>query len=351
VRKELEERLSGIFKTYEMLDNAEFLLSADTARIKRMAAQYKQSLEEFLFLLIDERLIERVSYEAAKKYADTMAKYMRNGTLKKVRIDRQKLVDNLLEMWQSQAASIAARSAANLNAKGAQFKALSIAMQVPEERLREIEKQNIAAVRIDGKLYKHQELGKLWERMNKAYGTLDTIQYNNGTNYPLRSYVDMRETTTEAETHRATTLIEGAADGMWFCTTNKTGTTDSCLVYEAKIMFLSDEARSQAIEHYGDLPQFANMQTWQQVVSGPTHMGKPGCQHILRVVPLQFYAKGKALETIRASASGAQPEKVNERNYFEKATGQKFVSQSSEPKKRYKEIPPVAQSKGRSTIA
>ncbi|MBK7363020.1 MAG: hypothetical protein IPJ01_12050 [Micavibrio sp.] len=322
----LKKRLSEFFDKYKNLDDAQYLLSHNLGYIKRLAASYKTDLSEFLFLLIDEKTIARASYEAANAYSKAIAAQIKSGALKKTLLDRGKLVDSLLETWRAQADSIAANQSNNLYAKGAQFQALATAAEIPAQRAAEIGANEITAARIGGKFYQYRELNSIWERMNESYGQRDTIQFRNGVNYPLRSYVDGRQNTTEAETHRAATIIEASADGVWFGTTNKTGTTDSCIFHEGETFFMNDEARTQATEKYGNLPALQSMRTWAEIVADKTHMGKFNCKHVVRPVMLQFYAEKRAVDALNGLEFQTVPKKINEQKVFEQATGRKWVS-------------------------
>jgi hypothetical protein len=187
--------------------------------------------------------------------------------------------------------------------------------------------------------------------MNKSYGTTDTIQFRNGANYPIRAYVDARQLTTEAEAHRMATIIEASADGVWFGTTNRTGTTDSCLFHEGEIFFLSEEARAQAYARYGQLPELRAMRTWQEIVADKTHMGKFGCKHIVRPMMLQFMSDKKAIEEIKAAPQQEIPKKIDERKIFEQATGRKWKEPERVERERYTPITPLGEQPKRYTIA
>lgn len=338
---ELEKRLDLLFNRYAALDNAEYLLSSNLAQIKGLADRYKVDLADILFSLIDEKTIAQVTAQAAHDYAKTLAAQIKSGAINKAVLDRRKLVEGLLETWKAQADSIAANSAGNLYAKGAQFQAVAVSAKIPLQRVAEIAANEITSATIGGVQYNYRALSSLWEQMNKAYGQRDTIQFRNGTNYPLRTYVDARKITTRAEAHRAATIIEASSDGLWFGTTNKTGTTDSCIYHEGEIFFLSDEARAQAVAKYGNRPELARMSTWQEIVADKTHMGKFGCKHIVRPMTLQFKSEEKALQTLSENPPQAVPEKIDEKKVFEMATGREWVNPESKPRNpNYEPIQP-----------
>jgi hypothetical protein len=346
-----EKRLAEILQRAKALDNAEYILTRNAADIVSFARYYGQELAQFLFDLLDERVIRRATMQAAQDYAKSLANAIKSGALRKRMMNRQALIDSLLQMWRAQAESIATSNAQRMSAKAIQFQALSVAAEIPAERLKEIESLNITAARIGGKLYKYKDLSSLWDRMNKSYGTTDTIQFRNGANYPLRTYVDARQLTTEAEAHRMATIIEASADGVWFGTTNRTGTTDSCLFHEGEIFFLSEEARAQAYARYGQLPELRAMRTWQEIVDDKTHMGKFGCKHIVRPMMLQFMSDKKAIEKIKSSPQPEIPKKIDERKIFEQATGRKWQEPERTEKERYTPIAPIGEQPKRYTIA
>jgi hypothetical protein len=349
---ELARRLDEIFFRYSALDNADFLLSTNLGRIRALADAYKTDMAGFLFSVMDTGTVSRAVESAARAYASALAAQIQNGTLFKKYLDRRGLIESLLETWRAQADSIAANQAGNLYAKGAQFKTLAVAAEIPAQRIADIAAQALPSVNIAGTAYNYAALSTLWERMNDTYGQRDTVQFRNGVNYPLRSYVDGRTITTEAETHRAATIIEASADGLWFGTTNKTGTTDSCIYHEGEIFFLSDAARDEARQKYGDAPEIANMRTWFEIVSDRTHMGKFNCKHIIRPATIQFRSNARALEIIRERQPDPVPKKIDERKVFELATGRKWQPETvKQTRPNYAPISPQGERPQAYTIA
>lgn len=349
---DLNKRMNDLFVRGSALDDAEFLLANNLARIKDIARQYGVSVADFLYSIIDPATVAKITENAARDYAASLARQIKSGALKKQVLNRRALVDSVLATWRAQADGIAKTIEGNLFAKAAQFKALSIAAQLPLQRVSEIGENVITSTNIAGTQYNYNQLSDLWKRMNASYGTRDTLQFRNGVNYPLRSYVDARRVTTDAETHRMATVVEASADGVWFGTTNKTGTTDSCIYSEGSIFFMNDEARTQAVAKYGNLPEFARMRTWPEIVADKTHMGKFNCRHIVRPVPIQFFSDDKALKEIQNNLPRAIPKKIDERKIFEDVTGRKFEDNVIRPEKpSYAPLPPQGGAPQRYTVA
>jgi hypothetical protein len=301
------------FVRYRNLNDPEFVLSAGLREIKHLTDMYGIDLEQLLARSVSPNALQRMIDEALDQYVkDVIAKIGRRASVPRFVQSRTRLVDSLLQWWNGNAARLASMNANNLYSKAAQFRMLSEASMIPQEYIDKVAEYTIESVTINGRTYNKRSLASLWERMTDAYGATDTIQYRNGVNYPLAAYVEQRATTTKVEAARLATLTASAADGMLFVTTNKTGTMDSCIYYEGKLMFINDEARKQARKLFGNLPEFKRIPTWGEVVAGPTHMGGFGCRHELRPVPIHLYSKERALNTIARMAPGEVPKKINE---------------------------------------
>ena len=331
-REALNARLDAVIARNQQLDSAAFLLSTSSAKLKIMADAYATEVSDIMYMMLDRDMVSRVTEQAAQDFTRNLASALKSGKLKLAGMNRERMIQGVVDTWENQVGRVTDSLASNVVAKGVQFSALAKATEIPQARLTDIAAHEIESVTIANQMYYKQPLENLWDRMNAAYGQRDTIQYRNGVNYPLTTYIDQRVITSESETHRLASIIEGSANGIYFGTTNKTGTTDSCIYHEGEIFFLTDAARDEALQQWPNEESLQSMRTWQEIVNDNTHMGKFGCKHIVRPMALQFTSEKRMTETLNdpeqkaKTKADAIPAKINEQKVFEETTGRKWVN-------------------------
>lgn len=344
-------RLQQVIDQYAMLDDSLFVLQTELPRLKAIIDQYGGRIEDVLASYVDPEVFNKLAIESQQAFYNALKTYIENGQLEYRRTSTESLLQSFNETYGSQVTRLVDTVTTNLFARAASFKSLSKTAEIPLQRIADIEKYEIQSVAINGVQYNYKQLGDIWQTLNDSYGQRDTIQYRNGVNFPLRSYVDARANTTQAEAHRLVTIAEGSANGVYFGKVNRTGTTDSCKIHEDEIFFLSEGARQEALAKWPDIEILQRMKTWDEIKSDDTHMGKFGCKHIVRAVSIQFFSDARFRDALEASPPAEVPKKINERKIFEESTGRKWIYPQSNPQQSYQPVPTRVSVTPRYTIA
>lgn len=347
-----QRRLAEIISRYHSLDDALFILQNDLGRMKRIIEEYGLSLKDVVGGFVDKPSFVGISQDAQDAFYESLKTYIENGKLDYRRTATDTLVKSFTDAWGNQVNRMVDTITTNLFARDASFKSMAEAALIPLRRIADIKAYEITSVVIDGKQYNYEQLQNIWTQMNDSYGQRDTIQFRNGVNYPMRTYVDGRAATTQVESHRLGTIIEGSSNGVYFGTVNKTGTTDSCVYHENEIFFLTDGARAEALAKWPDIDRLKKMSTWEEIVADDTHMGKFGCKHIVRALAIQFFSDQRFRDALANGTGMPVPEKISERKIFEKVTGRKWVNAGrSSSTNSFQPIPPRIPINRRYTIA
>lgn len=344
-------QLQGVIDRYKALDDAVFLLQSDLPRLKLMIDRYGGDLTKVMAEFIDANRIFDISDDAWQAFYRSMRRYIETGDLLGRRASREVLLESVVSTWESQVNRTVSTITDNLFARAAGFKAMAQSAAIPAQRLADIQKYEITSVTIEGQQYNYSQLQNIWQQMNDSYGQRDTIQFRNGVNYPLRTYVDARDATTSTEAHRLTTIVEASSNGVYFGAVNKTGTTDSCIFHENEIFYLTEAARQEAQAKWAHIESLKTMKTWDEIKADDTHMGKFGCKHLVRAVAIQFFSEERMTKAIEARPGMPVPEKINERKIFEKETGRKWEYAAPKSKSSYQPIPNRREIEPRYTIA
>lgn len=344
------KRLDALVNQYAYLDDSLVTLQADLGRLKKVIAEYGLKLEDLLNGFIDPQIFAGITADAQRAFIKSLESYIESGKLQY----RQLTADNLLQSfnatWATQVSRLVSTTTDNLFQRAASFKSLSQAAEIPLRRIEDIKNYEITSVQISGKQYNYQQLDSIWKQMNDSYGQRDTIQFRNGVNYPIRSYIDARSATTQAEAHRMVTIAEGSANGVYFGKTDNRGSTDSCALHEGETFFLSDGARDEALAKWPDIDSLKSMRTWEEIKSDGTHMGRFGCNHIVKPLSIQFYSDERFRKALDNNQVQEIPEKINERKIFEDITGRKFIAPTPKDNSSYQPIPPRKDINPRYTI-
>jgi len=344
-------RLQQVIDRYAMLDDSLFILQTDLGRLKSVIEQYGLSIEDVMSSYIDPETFGAIAADAQRQFAGSLRAYIENGKLQYRRSNTEALLQSFQETYGTQVSRLVDTVKTNLFQRAASFKSLAATAEIPLRRIADIQEYEITSVTINGAQYNYPALKNIWQQMNDSYGQRDTIQYRNGVNFPMRTYIDARANTTQAEAHRLVTIAEGAANGVYFGVVNRTGTTDSCKLHEDETFFLSVAARDEALKRWPDIEMLRRMKTWDEIKSDGTHMGGFGCKHIVRAISIQFFSDARFREALAARPPRALPEKINERKIFEDATGRKWIQAKSTPQKSYQPVPNRVSVAPRYTIA
>jgi hypothetical protein len=327
-KRALQKKLRAIFQRYAQLDSALWYLQTDPAMIRARIRQYQTEING---LLKTETLKDSVIKDDVQKSLDSFAKnltaYLTSDELKKRLPRLEALQSAVYTQYATQIDTITNHLGATLGQRGATFRAMANAAEIPLARAAQIEGYTLRAISLGGKTYNSVQLGEYWARMLKEYGTRGSIQYRNGANYPLTTYIDQRINTSRAETDRLTAVVSGSALGLTLGQINQDGTTDSCIYWENKYVFFSEEAKAQTLAKYPNSKQLASIPTVQDVKDDKTHMFKWNCKH--RILPTSITVLdpqefAKEFDSTAATQPKI-PKRIDEAKIYESVTGEKYA--------------------------
>ena len=327
-QKALQLALQAIVDRYERLDDAMYILQANLPQLKLDVNRYTAQIEA---VILNAYSPDRVAFDVQNALADFLKNLrpaIESGALEYRRANVQAFVEAAYQQYATQVGVVATNMNATIFSKATQFKTVAQAAEIPLARQADIAEYSIRQVEIGGKKYTWNTLNDIWARMNQEYGVRDTIQYRNGVNFPLRTYVDARTTTSGAETQRLTTTIQSAANGVLFLRISSNGSSDSCSFWEGKLVFPSEAAREEARKRWPKV-SFAHIKTVQEVKDDSTHMFKFNCKHILRPETIQF--SDDFADEIKEERPPRIPDKINEREIYQKITGKKWEDPANTP--------------------
>lgn len=329
----LDRTLARIIKDYARLDDSTYILTANLSRLKIDVDQYISKIRVVLNAAYSRGAAKTDIEKALKEFYKNLTGYLEKGGPNEAERNVSKLLDSVLNEYKENVATVTNSIGSTLYQRANVFRKMSDAVKVSSERLAALEKFKLASVTIGGETYQEAALGKLWDRMVDSYGKRDNVQYrpsaaqaakgHRGANYPLRTYVDGRTTTTSAETFRTTMEIQSASSGILFGQIDRTGTSDSCIFHENEIVFVNDAAREIALKQFPDVARFKTMRTVQEIQADNTHMFKFNCRHRWVPIPMQYQDTATIREDLAAAPQQTVPDKINEDAIFEKINGQK----------------------------
>jgi len=322
-KKALQLALQALVEKHEYLDDALYLLQNNLSKIKLDINRYTAQIEAVILNAYSPDKVALDVQEALGDFLKNMKAAIESGAMEYRRANVQAFVEAAYSQYSTQVRLVSTNMNATIFSKATQFKTLAQAAEIPLARQADIAAYTIRQVEIGGKKYTWEPLNNIWEKMNQEYGQRDTIQYRNGANHPLRSYVDARLTTSSAETQRHTTTLQASANGVLFVKTSVNGTTDSCSFWEGKRMFTSEAARLEAQKRWPKV-DFSGVKTVQEVRADKTHMFKFHCAHILRPDSVQFSDEFE--QEIAAERAPKIPQDIDERALYEKLSGKEWQS-------------------------
>lgn len=141
---------------------------------------------------------------------------------------------------------------------------------------------------------------KAWQDLTDKYGSRETVKYRDGKNYPLNTYLEGRANTTATDIHLATTELDAAQSGIYTGIISKHGASDSCRIWEGKVIAFNSAGRDILSKQY---PEAANMKTLDEVKNDKnSHIFKFNCRHVVTPYPIQFFARNDAQNILAEAA-------------------------------------------------
>lgn len=338
-KRAIDKRLKAIMARYEDLDNALWYLASDPGAIRNKIRQYQTEINGFLKTeTVNEQVVRADVQKSLAQFEKNLRGYLESGDLFRRRPTLEALQNSVLEQYAAQVDTVTGHIGNTLFQRGSQFRALAQVAEIPAARAAAVEGYTLRAVSVGGKQYNAVQLGKYWGRMLDEYGTRGSIQYRNGTNYPLTTYVQQRIQTSEAETDRLTSVVSSSAVGLTLGKINQTGTADSCIFWENKYVFMSDEAKAQTLAKYPKVKSLQNIPTVQDVKNDKTHMFKWNCNHRILPTSITVLPEDDFQDAFDADAARQPkvPKKIDERALYQEITGDKYEPKQGAPVEKLK---------------
>lgn len=326
-KKRIAKSLRAIFARHAQLDNALWYLQTDPAMIRAKIRQYQTELNGFLKTeTVKENVIRDDVKKSLDQFEKNLTQYLAAGDVKNRMPKLERLQQSVASQYSAQIDTITGHIGSTLGQRSARFQALAQAAEIPLARAANIEGYTLQAISVGGKQYNGVQLSEYWDRMLKEYGTRQSIQYRNGANYPLTTYIDQRIQTSMSETDRLTSVVASSALGLTLGQINQDGTTDSCIYWEKKYVFMSEESKAQTIAQYPNVPSLSNIPTVQQVKDDRTHMFKWNCKHRILPTSITVLSEGDFKEEFdsKAATQPKLPKIIAEPKIYEKVTGNKY---------------------------
>lgn len=308
-KNKMLSEIAFLEKKYAALNDAKFILSQDPVKVRNIISAYRDELEKSLKRFFVSDKMVGVSIQARKSFIRLIGKYLETMPTEDELI---KVTDNVMDQVNQKVSTLVTGIETNLIAR-----ALSFRQTISEELAQLAAKAEAGITEIGGRLqnisartlgYDIKKLSldqeniiiKKWSEMTARYGAYDSVKYQNGAHYPLRTYLDGRATTTAAEVHRATTAYSAISSGIVVGLISRTSKTcDTCAKWEGKFLFFTQEAKNSFVSSY---PPAIKWPTLQELEGNSDHIFKFNCLHIVSAYPLQFLDNKDMKAVIKAAA-------------------------------------------------
>ena len=303
-QKKLTAQIKIILDRERRLDNPEWVLTRDTPTIRRILKNYRKQLLRALGGFVGSQAFDKMVSESIDQFFDNMTGFITKGGIKERKAQRGRLLRSVRREYttllKTSIDSIAARQAR----KTTTFKVSADLARIPSALVGKLQNVEFTGIRTAGsskvQQFNKNQLKSSWEQLTDRYGQHDTVIFKGGHKKPLETYVDGRTTTTRTEVDVLTTQITAAANNILLGRINTTGTRDSCILHENKLVFFTATARSQAIAQF---PQFASkfskMPTVDELRQDQTHLFSFHCKHRVLAETFQFQDEEEQEEQLK----------------------------------------------------
>ena len=293
----LTERIRVILSRETRFNNPEWILSHDLPMIRRILKNYRKQLRLTLGSFIQSNVFDKMVNESVTAFIDNMKEFISKGKIKLRQANQKQLLRAVRREYGQLLFGSVDGMTQRLLQKSTAFKLNSSLARIPKA-IEESALNKINTVRIKGEEFNSKQLTNVWGQLTNRYGQHDTVIFKGGHKKPLETYVDGRTTTTRAEIDRATTQITAAANGVFFGRINVTGTRDSCIFHEGRLVFFTQSGREQFKAQNPGVDVSA-IKTVQELEEDDTHIFKFHCRHRVLAEGFQFFEKEEQDEIIK----------------------------------------------------
>lgn len=314
----INHRLEKIFNKYPELDDPNWLISVKEVEIYRTVNQYADDLKKLFLETLISSGVNKISKETMAEFNNIMRAYAQRA--KRLTLTQKDLLREIINQYHEFYTGVVD----DIKKRSIQ-KAVSLRTQARLQAIpRNYEKSILGNVLTlwDGEKIMSETLKNTYKNMEKRYGTRMTIRYGgdgpNGKNYPLTSYLDARQATTNNQVARMTSQIMAANQGVYTFKIDFNGTTDSCKFWEGKIGFYSDAAKQAFLAEFPNYPEAARWPTLQYLQDvDRTHIFKFNCRHGALPYPIQYFDESDQKAAVLQNNPPEIPDKINERQIEE----------------------------------
>lgn len=284
---------------YKMIDDAEWTLSKVPQEVKAILSKYSNDLKKPMVKFFAGDVMEQIAAEAHDSFIKAIDNYISTRQVDVAREVSATLIDSLRGQIVRNIDGFMTDMDANLYQRAQALKdvaAKSIAEALPAQLgLVQLKIESITE-RTTGRT----DIKQAWKDLTDKYGSRETVKYRDGKNYPLNTYLEGRANSTATDVHLATTQLDAASSGIYTGMISKHGASDSCRIWEGKIICFSSEGRDILSKSY---PSAAAMKTLEEVRADSSHIFKFNCRHTVTPYPVQFFSKNDAQSMIEESAA------------------------------------------------
>jgi len=303
IRPELKillDKLDKVLKDYKDLNDAEKVLQTNKPEFLKIMKNYKADLA-ILHEFYQGDVIEKLVDFSQEEFYKQVEKYVTTKTFKKSLEIRSKLMTAIEKEYSGQMKNVIQGIVSNQIAKKYALDVSARAVSLPK-RTYEGQLNRTVSLKAtkDSPIIMQQNLNNIWDDLSKNFGTNETIQYRNGVNYPLNTYIQGKNVTISQEVSTMTTVIESARHKIYTGKLSNHNAKDSCRLHESEIVFMSEQAKK---EYKKEFPKDknANWKTLQEIKNDKTHFFKFQCRHTVTAYPLQYMSDKKREQTPKAN--------------------------------------------------
>jgi len=276
---------------HNRLNNAEWVLSHKIPQISRILMRYKKGLRVAFGGFLQSPSLEQDLNGSIDTFFERMKRFITSGKLKERTINRAAMLaqtkDELLKQFSGVSDGMVNRQLQKVRS----FKVNKSLAEIKESQLAQISKK-INTVRIEGETFDKKQLDNVWEALQNKYGDNGQVIFDSGQKRSLRAYVDGRTRTTANDLHRSGTVLTAAATGIFFGRVSSHSATDSCILHEGELVFMTQALKDRFIAQNPDLAgRVSGFHTVQDLEADSTHMFGFDCKHIVLAEGVQFFGK------------------------------------------------------------
>lgn len=262
-RQLLVKRMNKFQKKYERLDDPKFILSLNSLRLNKILTNYKRDLQKILKGFFNRGISEKLVNESRKTLREQLKGFLKISDAK---LTKGALFKSLHDQNNATIKAIVNNSHRLLRTKTTRFRLFT-------------QKETFLT----------EENKELWKLYSRQFGRSDTIQFRDGKNFPLRTYVDAKSQDVTRQTQNDTSIIDAKRLGVLTMRVSSHGARDSCFLHEKERVFVDEAARREYIRMFPNDIHARRMKTVQQLTDDPTHIFRFNCKHRLLQDAIQFF--------------------------------------------------------------